>query len=63
MLIDISGAVLAPSTDDRVLEALAEAIRSVTAGMDMSCHIQIREVRGNRQVTITEVPDSSILQS
>lgn len=60
MLIDISGAVLATSADDRALEELAAAIRAAATRLDMTCHIQIRDVRGNRQVTITKVQDSDI---
>ncbi len=60
MLIDISGAVLAPNGDDHALDELAAVIRAAAAGLDMTCHIQIRDVRGNRQVTITKVQDSDI---
>lgn len=61
MLIDISGAILAPTANEHALDELAAAIRAAAARLDMTCHIQIREVRGNRQVTITKLPDSDCL--
>lgn len=60
MLLDISGAVLARTADDTAIVQLAEAIRAAAVRLDMTCHIQIRDVHGNRQLTITEVPENDL---